>query len=795
MPTKIKNINIKAFRGIPCCELPLEENSLLLIGENGTGKSSIVDAIEFFFTGEVASLKRLPGISLKKSIPHKNYDVGDVKVEMTFTGNEKLVRSFELSPVPPSNFNKYFKIVQEGTFILHRKQLMEFIDVPPAERFKAITNLIGINRVSIVEKEMRQANNTLKRDVEQKTRFLEDIIHDISNIIGQNISNADDVLPIINKLLEKNELPIIESFEKVSEHKEKMYRFTKSSKKVDMFQSLQEILRKSEEFIIKEDLCKQIKNLDDEILQLKENNLKNTLSLLDTLKTGKIYLKNETCCEICPICEQHINKELLLDQIEKRYKTLEEVTKNYSRVKKEVSKLSIEIKIIVTNIDVIISKLDMLNELNTETNELTTENSVLQEIQKEFEIPNNEKLRIPSIEFISVTKNINKILSIIIKKGKDLESKIELTEDENKFLSFVEMIIKVTSKIEDLKKANDSLEVSLSYFKIAEKIYETFSTLKRNKIQNIFDSIKTDIQEYYSFLHPTDPHRNIDLKIKGKGTSAVLEIESFGLSGSDPRAFTSEGHLDTLGLCIFLAFVKKFNQECSLIILDDIVTTVDSAHRESICRLLFEKFKKKQFIITTHDGLWFQQIGALINAYGLENKFVKSIIYRWEEDNGPSIKAYKFKWETIPKKIESGDKSCAGNEIRQYLEWVLENICKSTQAKLPISDHGYTVGELEGPARGRLKDLIEDQEIKNNILNTFKDIDKSIMGNLLSHHNELAINASIDDVKRLFESVNNLHMLVSCPSCKRFLKYESNADRLICSNKCNDPVIIKTNMS
>lgn len=32
----------------------------------------------------------------------------------------------------------------------------------------------------------------------------------------------------------------------------------------------------------------------------------------------------------------------------------------------------------------------------------------------------------------------------------------------------------------------------------------------------------------YILIHQTDTNRNIDLKIKGHGISAVLEIESFG---------------------------------------------------------------------------------------------------------------------------------------------------------------------------------------------------------------------------------------------------------------------------
>jgi len=56
MPTKIKKIRIHGFRGIPDLELELDGKNLLLRGENGTGKSSIVDAVEFFFSGKISHL-------------------------------------------------------------------------------------------------------------------------------------------------------------------------------------------------------------------------------------------------------------------------------------------------------------------------------------------------------------------------------------------------------------------------------------------------------------------------------------------------------------------------------------------------------------------------------------------------------------------------------------------------------------------------------------------------------------------------------------------------------------------
>ena len=80
--------------------------------------------------------------------------------------------------------------------------------------------------------------------------------------------------------------------------------------------------------------------------------------------------------------------------------------------------------------------------------------------------------------------------------------------------------------------------------------------------------------------------------------------------------------------------------------------------------------------------------------------------------------------------------------LRRYLEWVLENICKSTGVQITFKDQGYTVGN-DRSCKRKVERIIEDEEIKSEIRIAFKEIDKSIMGNLLSHNNELSANASI----------------------------------------------------
>ena len=105
MDTKIKAIDIHAIRGITDLQLDLDGKNLIIQGENGTGKSSIVEAIEFFFTGTISHLEGIQGLSLKRHTPHTNYTLKDVQIKIILSpGNISLKRTFTAPPEKPKQF-------------------------------------------------------------------------------------------------------------------------------------------------------------------------------------------------------------------------------------------------------------------------------------------------------------------------------------------------------------------------------------------------------------------------------------------------------------------------------------------------------------------------------------------------------------------------------------------------------------------------------------------------------------------------------------------------------------------
>src|SRR6516225_9056635 len=69
---KLQSILIEEFRGVRKLELNFKEKNFAICGRNGTGKSGIVDAIEFALTGDISRLagEGTDRLSVREHAPH-----------------------------------------------------------------------------------------------------------------------------------------------------------------------------------------------------------------------------------------------------------------------------------------------------------------------------------------------------------------------------------------------------------------------------------------------------------------------------------------------------------------------------------------------------------------------------------------------------------------------------------------------------------------------------------------------------------------------------------------------------
>lgn len=800
MIPKIKEIEIERFRGIPLpLKLDLKKKNLLIKGDNGTGKSSIVDAIEFFYTGDVSRLRGVKGITLKRHAHHVNYKPEDKKIIIKFTGDISLEKTHSNDLSQQDKLQEYFKVAKERRFILHREGLIDFITSAPADKYRAIASIIGIEHLDEIELEMMRLFEKFKKKVGMLEDSFDKNITDLSRIIGQNISNLDQIIIAINQKLKENDLPELDSIENVEKYSEEKFKNVikkgESSKKITNIKS---VIKEIENFPQKGINIEDLKRINELKIHLLEENIKSKTRLKKFLIEGKevITLENKN---ICPLCNQEIIIEDLIESIDKRLKDLELSSKEASQLRELsypiISNLSLKHNDLIS-IKSDIEKIDDLKQFREDLNKNT---ALINDLKNSIEEYENFEKQIPIKDYDQIFDKIKKFLERLLRECKKISENFQLSEKENKIYEIISLLNQVKTKREDIIKIKSDLQTNNRYYDFAEKIYYAFSDVKKEKIDRIYEELKNDIQNFYQKLHPNDQHRNIDLSMdQAKRASTLLKIDSFNRKGEDPRALISEGHLDSLGVCIFLAFVKKFNQDFPLIILDDIVSTIDANHREYLSKLLLEEFNEYQLIITTHDEIWFEQLCANQKIYSAESNFLNLKIIDWDLDNGPRILRYRPQWERILDKLNSGDKDTAGMESRLYLEWILKEICERMRGKVEYRREGkYMVNELLDAAQKRIEDLIkriiDNDYFKNKVQNSFTTLRGcQFMANLLSHDNEANKLLSMGEVKSFCNTVNELYNAFLCSKCGYFITYERESKDIRCLNpRCEIPDLIK----
>lgn len=813
---KIKSLKINFVRGIKELELDLNGKSLLLYGENGTGKSSIVDALEFFFSGEITHISKIKSLSIKKHLPHIHASYENVQVSIDFIPSSVYItRKISKQMEIPNHLKKYFDELCYGRFILRRYQILEFIYSQPAERFEAISQIIGIDHINNIESILQKICDQIKIQIEAKENTMRYILDSFSTLFGIHIKNRYEIIEILNTILIEQGFPQLSSIDEVDNYLDVLLKNgteLSQNKTSKIFSSLQQILLQMEHITMEKD--------SDKITILKEKNDRSiverkniNLDLIEFLKLGKQQVENLTTNTeypsaqslqqkqiICPLCQSYVDKEKVTNQVTEKLEKMSSISEKIEIIKKLVAYLSNSFDNISSLLETLSedlkNKTEGLEDFTYESQSLCTLVKNIAELKTDINDLVAKSGKFNEEKFYTISNQLKNIKKQIEKKIDAILEKNEIPQKQ-KLINTFSIMKQVKTKYIEIIQVDDELSQLKQSYNISKIIYQTYSKVKKQKIQQIYDDIQQDIEKFYSFIHRGEKCNDIRLLIDvEKKGSTEIKISSFVKdSYVDPRAFQSEGHLDSLGLCIFLAFVKKFNTSIELIILDDVVTTIDSQHRMRICELIYENFKDKQIIITTHDNIWFEQLESYQNKYNIRNKFLNLKIDSWTVDEGPKLSIYSARDERIKNKIQNNEKNSVGNEIRQYFESVLKDICQNLYAEVPFRlDGKYMIDELFNSSKKRINKLIKDSPWKTEIFEIYMQIEGvRFLTNILSHDNLEILQISISEIEYLYDSIKKLENKFKCPECLKSLEYDRRGSLIRCVNpKCKNRLILET---
>ncbi len=120
------------------------------------------------------------------------------------------------------------------------------------------------------------------------------------------------------------------------------------------------------------------------------------------------------------------------------------------------------------------------------------------------------------------------------------------------------------------------------------------------------------------------------------------------------------------------------------------------------CKLLKTEFADTQFIITTHDRLWAEQM----KSAGLVTRKTSVSFHSWTIDTGPLVESNAEIWQEIDRALSKGKVEAAAAALRRHLEFVSRHLADQLGASPQFrADGNYELGDLLPNVLKRAKDL------------------------------------------------------------------------------------------
>lgn len=209
----VETIEIKDFRGIRELKLDLSGGNFGISGPNGTGKSGVVDAIEFCLTGSVGRLtgEGTEELSVAKHAPHVDAGEKSEKAKVTITGkltstgkNVTISRTVakanapDITPAEEDIISDVSLIAQHPEFVLSRRDIVKYIITPAGKRDTDVKTLLRLERLDKIRKALKSADNTAASDLRAAKNNLATASQRLKEALAIPTINADTFLEAVN---------------------------------------------------------------------------------------------------------------------------------------------------------------------------------------------------------------------------------------------------------------------------------------------------------------------------------------------------------------------------------------------------------------------------------------------------------------------------------------------------------------------------------------------------------------------------------------------------------------------
>lgn len=522
---KLKKITLHNIRSYTDVEIEFPENTTLLSGNIGSGKSTILLAIDFVLFG----LQRgnLSGASLLRNGTDEGF------VELTFTLDKDIILCRKLKRSKTSVGQDAGYIIRNGekeekTAIELRQIVLELLHYPsdiltksksliyrytvytPQEEMKQILlgnkedRLETLRKVFGIDKYKRIKNNSkvVVSDLKSKCKGLQGMAFDLDEKKVKVLQLQEELVTTQNKLLDlepkiesakrvvekcKQDISVVE--EKIEqmqlvkkelhgldvEQEQKMNLLKRKREELEQLEQSLLILRQEDLILPSDEINIEDKKIQIQALETKQIEFRNKIQELKTLQnSSNQVIEKINRLDNCPMCLQevtHVHKQSIIEKEGEKLRDYEENINEQEELLKQKELL--------------------LQELKTET-------EILQKKQQQIELIKLKQKSLAEKEalFLATNEETNKLK---IELGELNQKKTELFTKQEQFKSIEEIYPELKKSLEDSQENYRKVELEKVAIESQMKPIE-------NNIQTIKEEIEKKEQakikaEYFSQLH------------------------------------------------------------------------------------------------------------------------------------------------------------------------------------------------------------------------------------------------------------------------------------------------------
>jgi len=780
MSIKIKQLDITGLRGIQeRFTLNLAEKSTLLYGDNGTGKSSISDSLEWYYTDAVSHLSS-EEIDLKDALRNAYLDPEAIS-SIGFSYTKPAINSerrlhikkgklvHEFSNTSP-DFTSYLQRSRKENLILRYQYLREFIDHTKGDKLKTLSDIIGFSEVTKAKEVLKKSFNSLKAEIKnqnfenQITTQKQTLIQKIGAAVSQEANFFEEINKIIKPLNLGISVTMMADIDNVL-LKLKTPVSTKLVNELRFLENCQNSLMALQKEVDWIDSEYQKYYNEFEIIASDVQSIMQTF-LADLLNAGSNVLNRKFHKEeSCPLCLQPKSILDLQAEIKVRLQEIEASAKKkaaFDSAKLNVSSIATER---IRRLDTLASD-PLFNDITN-----TTLKAAIGGLKQKIERYQNA-----AIEKVTSGNKINKAEILKLQPSDFLElkviadrvAKLKATIDGDKTTVLYANISAAKDaflKIKKFESDRDKLELQKNSLEI---IYNEFVKKQKEGLQNFIDTFSGTINSFYQYMNPGELFEDIRITTIGQEdelNGITVEYKYKDQWVSPPQKYFSESHLNCFGISFFLASVIAFNNENKFFILDDVISSFDTNHRKKFADLLFEKFGDYQIILLTHEEQWFQYVRKPAKNKGWIIREIK-----WTEAKGTHLDELPNELkESIEYHLANGNVHFLGNPIRRYLEHILKHICANLDVKVSFRFNELNEKRMPDEMLNELKSKINrcSTALKDKIVIIDRLLNSNVLGNLLSHDNQF--DPKLGDLKAFWSEIIEFEQLFRCqdPACRK----------------------------